>query len=130
MKKTSSNTKKKKKNGTTNGIFMKAIIIYCLLFMAVTNVWSLLILKDTGNNASAIINSINLVHGGELLLCCVKKVLSDMDVKKTKKSDNKESNEIEKISNENLSAVDTIVSDAGELCKSFIENHSGTRGDD
>ncbi len=66
------NDEKDKRN---KGMFMKIIIIYCLVFMAVTNVYALIILQLTGYNASNIINSINAVHGGELLFCCMKKII-------------------------------------------------------
>lgn len=72
-------TKKKNKKKMTEkqkkGLFMKVIIIYCLGFICVTNVWSLYILRTTGYDASNIVDAINLVHGGELLFCCVKKII-------------------------------------------------------
>lgn len=75
-------TNKKKKNSSPNkkkGLFMKIIIIYCLAFICITNVWSLWILKTTGYDASDIVDAINLVHGGELLICIVKKIIDSPD---------------------------------------------------
>ena len=73
--------KKKRKMSATKkkGLFMKIIIVYCLAFIAITNIWALFILQDTGSDAYNIINAINIVHGGELLLCCVKKVIDSPD---------------------------------------------------
>lgn len=61
------------------GLFMKIIIIYCLAFICITNVWSLYILKTTGYDASDIVDAINMVHGGELLICIVKKIIDSPD---------------------------------------------------
>lgn len=86
------------KNSVKRGLFMKAIIVYCLAFIAISNLWGLLITEKTGTEPSSIIESINLVHGGELLLCCVKRLFTKSDGREKSltnntdlKSENKES---------------------------------------
>ena len=71
--------KQKMSKAKKKGLFMKIIIIYCLAFIAFTNIWALYILKTTGNDAYGIINAINAVHGGELLFCCLKKIIDSPD---------------------------------------------------
>lgn len=68
-----------KKANAKKGRFMKIIIIYCLGFICFTNIWSLYILETTGYDASSIVNAINMVHGGELLICIVKKIIDSPD---------------------------------------------------
>ena len=58
------------------GLFMKIIVIYCLAFVAVTNLLALYIAYKTGFDSSGIITNINAVHGGELMLCCIKRILA------------------------------------------------------
>lgn len=76
---TTDKEKKKSSPSKKKGLFMKIIIIYCLAFICITNVWSLWILKTTGYDASDIVDAINLVHGGELLICIVKKIIDSPD---------------------------------------------------
>lgn len=78
------------KNCVKRGLFMKAIIIYCLAFIAVSNLWALSITEKTGEEPSSIVQSINLVHGGELLLCCIKRLFTKSDEKEKALINNKE----------------------------------------
>lgn len=78
------------KNCVKRGLFMKAIIIYCLAFIAVSNLWALSITEKTGEEPSSIVESINLVHGGELLLCCIKRLFTKSDEKEKALTNNKE----------------------------------------
>lgn len=78
------------KNCVKRGLFMKAIIIYCLAFIAVSNLWALSITEKTGEEPSSIVESINLVHGGELLLCCIKRLFTKSDEKEKASTNNKE----------------------------------------
>lgn len=78
------------KNCVKRGLFMKAIIIYCLAFIAVSNLWALSITEKTGEEPSSIVQSINLVHGGELLLCCIKRLFTKSDEKEKSLTNNKE----------------------------------------
>jgi hypothetical protein len=113
------------------GRFMKCIITYCLFFIAATNVWALYILYKTGYNAYSIVNSINAVHGGELILCCVKKILSDPE-RVSKKSNKNSLNDAEPNDTVNNSSNK---SPSNDLCGSnfnsdnYINNHSGLRGE-
>lgn len=122
--------KKKMSREKRKGIFMKIIIAYCLAFIAFTNIWALYILKTTGYNAYSIINSINLVHGGELLLCCVKKILSDPP--SIKKKNNKSNDSNTNTSVENIFETDNSSNSDEDLPvgETFIDNHSDVRGDD
>ena len=74
------------KNSIKRGLFMKAIIVYCLAFIAVSNLWALSITEKTGEEPSSIVESINLVHGGELLLCCIKRLFTKSDEKEKAKN--------------------------------------------
>lgn len=78
------------KNCVKRGLFMKAVIIYCLAFIAVSNLWALSITEKTGEEPSSIVESINLVHGGELLLCCIKRLFTKSDEKEKALTNNKE----------------------------------------
>lgn len=78
------------KNCVKRGLFMKAVIIYCLAFIAVSNLWALSITEKTGEEPSSIVQSINLVHGGELLLCCIKRLFTKSDEKEKALTNNKE----------------------------------------
>lgn len=78
------------KNCVKRGLFMKAIIIYCLAFIAVSNLWALSITEKTGEEPSSIVESINLVHGGELLLCCIKRLFTKSDEREKALTNNKE----------------------------------------
>ena len=78
------------KNCVKRGLFMKAIIIYCLAFIAVSNLWALSITEKTGEEPSSIVQSINLVHGGELLLCCIKRLFTKSDEREKALTNNKE----------------------------------------
>ena len=121
--------KKKKKpmsKEKKKGLFMKIIIIYCLAFMAVTNIWALFILQNKGHNAAPIINAINMVHGGELLLCCVKKILSD-PVSSSKLKRKKNSDETVTEDTSDLEQKEQEYESS--MTKEFEENHSGLRGE-
>lgn len=94
--------------------------------MAVTNIWALFILQNKGNNAAPIINAINMVHGGELLLCCVKKILSD-PVSSSKLKRKKNSDETVTEDTSDLEQKEQEYESS--MTKEFEENHSGLRGE-
>lgn len=110
------NKKKKKKMSATKkkGLFMKIIIVYCLLFIAITNIWALFILQDTGSDAYNIINAINIVHGGELLLCCVKKIIDSPDNDIGRKGNKKKKNNTQDEYADQFSYVDSEIIDGVE----------------
>lgn len=123
--------KKKKKKMTDNqkkGLFMKIIIIYCLAFICVTNIWSLYILKTTGYDASAIVNAINLVHGGELLFCCVKKIIDSPNNDIGQKVGNKKKGKLSKNKSSEKDSIDII--DGIEYINGVEYSDEDGRGDD
>ena len=64
------------------GLFSKFMVIFCVAYCAFIGAWAMRILSHTGNNASSIITVIFSLFGGELLLLCLKRILTDSDKKK------------------------------------------------
>lgn len=73
------------------GLFMKSIIIYCLIFVAAVNLLGMFITYKTGFDTSAIATNITAFYGGELALCCLKRIFVDNDKKKKSKNENEDS---------------------------------------
>ena len=57
-------------------IFAKLIVTFCVLFAAGCSVYALRIMYQTGNDPSSLLGVILGFFGGELLLLCLKTILS------------------------------------------------------
>lgn len=60
-------------------LFAKGIIGFCVLFGAGCSAYALRILSRTGHDPAALLGVILAFFGGELLLLCLKTVLSEQD---------------------------------------------------
>ena len=58
-------------------LFAKATVGYCIAFSSGASVYALRILSRTGNDPAALLGIILGFFGGELLLLCLKTVLSE-----------------------------------------------------
>ena len=58
-------------------LFAKGIICFCVLFGAGCSLYALRILSRTGHDPAALLGVILAFFGGELLLLCLKTVLSE-----------------------------------------------------
>ena len=58
-------------------LFAKATVGYCIAFASGASVYALRILSRTGNDPAALLGIILGFFGGELLLLCLKTVLSE-----------------------------------------------------
>ncbi|MGM9640556.1 MAG: hypothetical protein ACI3V3_04245 [Faecousia sp.] len=70
-------------------LFAKVIIWFCVLFGAGCSFYALRILSRTGHDPAALLGVILAFFGGELLLLCLKTVLSEKE-KAREKSGGKE----------------------------------------
>lgn len=58
-------------------LFAKVTVIYCVAFASGSSLWSLRILSRTGHDTAPVLGIILAFFGGELLLLCLKTVLSN-----------------------------------------------------
>lgn len=58
-------------------LFAKATVGYCIAFASGASIYALRILSRTGNDPAALLGIILGFFGGELLLLCLKTVLSE-----------------------------------------------------
>ena len=65
------------KLGTVPHLFSKLIVLWCILFGSAACAYSLRILSRTGHDPAALLGVILAFVGGELLMLCLRKVLSE-----------------------------------------------------
>lgn len=65
-----------KRLAATPHLFAKLVVIYCVAFSSGASVWALRILSHTGHDPAALLGVILAFFGGELLLLCLKTILS------------------------------------------------------
>lgn len=65
------------KLGTVPHLFSKLIVLWCVLFGSAACAYSLRILSRTGYDPAALLGVILAFVGGELLMLCLRKVLSE-----------------------------------------------------
>ncbi len=66
-----------------NHLFAKAMVLWCVICGTVASAYALRILSRTGHDPAALLGVILAFFGGELLLMCLKTVLSEKDKSKT-----------------------------------------------
>ena len=66
-----------RKLGEVPHLFSKLIVIWCVGFGSAACAYSLRILSRTGHDPAALLGVILAFAGGELLLLCLRKVLSE-----------------------------------------------------
>lgn len=57
-------------------LFAKVTVVYCVAFASGASLWALRILSRTGHDPAALLGIILAFFGGELLLLCLKTILS------------------------------------------------------
>ena len=65
------------KLGTVPHLFSKLIVLWCILFGSAACAYSLRILSRTGHDPAALLGVIIAFVGGELMMLCLRKVLSE-----------------------------------------------------
>lgn len=68
------------------GVFSKIIVVFCVLEMALMQIWGMKMASDSSFLTTELLTVNHAVFGGELLLLCVKKLLSN-DSKSTNKEE-------------------------------------------
>ena len=58
-------------------LFAKVMVLWCVICGTAASAWSLRILSRTGHDPAALLSVIVAFFGGELLLMCLKTVLSE-----------------------------------------------------
>ena len=64
-------------NNKQKGRFSKAIVIFCVIEMAVMQVWAMRIASHNSFLTTGLLTANHAVFGGELLLLCLKRILAD-----------------------------------------------------
>lgn len=62
-------------------LFAKVTVVYCVIFASGTSLYALRILSRTGHDPAALLGIILGFFGGELLLLCLKTILTKGDKK-------------------------------------------------
>lgn len=75
------------KFSTVPHLFSKLIVLWCILFGSAACAYALRILSRTGHDPAALLRVILAFVGGELLMLCLRKILSE----KTKTAKEEES---------------------------------------
>lgn len=57
------------------GLFSKIMVVFCILEMAIMQLWGMRIASHTGILVTGLLTANHSVFGGELLLLCVKRIL-------------------------------------------------------
>ena len=63
------------------GRFSKVIVVFCVLEMALMQLWAMRIASHNSFLTTGILTANHAVFGGELLLLCLKRLLADKDKK-------------------------------------------------
>jgi hypothetical protein len=58
------------------GVFSKLTVVFCVLEMAFIQMWAMKMAGETGLMVTELLTVNHAVFGGELLLLCLKKLLS------------------------------------------------------
>ncbi len=66
-----------------NHLFSKIIILYCIAFASFMCIYAVLMMNNTGYDASAILTATLGFFGGELLFMCLKTVFGNKKKKET-----------------------------------------------
>ena len=64
-------------NNKQKGRFSKAIVVFCVLEMAVMQVWAMRIASHNSFLTTGLLTANHAVFGGELLLLCLKRIFAD-----------------------------------------------------
>jgi len=64
-------------NNKQKGRFSKAIVVFCVLEMAVMQVWAMRIASHNSFLTTGLLTANHAVFGGELLLLCLKRIFTD-----------------------------------------------------
>lgn len=64
------------KKNKKKGMFSRVIVAYCIAFCSLIAFWSMLIAHTRGLLVTGVAGAIFAVFGGELLLLCVKRILT------------------------------------------------------
>ena len=65
------------KLGAVPHLFSKLIVLWCILFGSAACAYALRILSRTGHDPAALLGVILAFVGGELLMLCLRKILSE-----------------------------------------------------
>lgn len=58
------------------GLFSKIMVLFCVIEMAVMQVWSMRIASETELLVTGLLTANHSVFGGELLLLCLKRIFA------------------------------------------------------
>ena len=83
---------KNKKKEKSKGRFSKCIVVFCVIEMMLMQAWAMWIADKNTYSTDSLIVANHAVFGGELLLLCLKKLLSkdENNKEETKENDEKE----------------------------------------
>ena len=76
-----------KKRGTIPHLFSKIIVLWCVTVATAASGYALRILSHTGHDSAALLGVILAFFGGELMVLCLKTVLTEKKQKNVSKSD-------------------------------------------
>lgn len=68
-----------KQHNFPKGLFSKLMVIFCVVEMALMQIWGMRIASHTGILVTGLLTANHSVFGGELLLLCVKRILTKSD---------------------------------------------------
>lgn len=71
--------KRVKKRKPISHLFAKLTIVYCIAFSTIASVWALCIADNDGLEITGLLGVILALFGGELLLLCLKTILTKGD---------------------------------------------------
>ena len=64
-------------NNKQKGKFSKIIVVFCIIEMAVMQVWAMRIASHNSFLTTGLLTANHAVFGGELLLLCLKRICAD-----------------------------------------------------
>ena len=64
-------------NNKQKGRFSKIIVVFCVLEMAIMQVWAMRIASHNSFLTTGLLTANHAVFGGELLLLCLKRIFAD-----------------------------------------------------
>lgn len=68
------------------GVFSKLVVVFCIVEMFAIQVWSMRIASHNSFLVTGLLTANHAVFGGELLLLCLKKILSNQTKREEEKT--------------------------------------------
>jgi len=84
----------KKKKEKQKGLFSKCIVVFCVIEMMLMQAWGMWIADSDTYSTDSLIVANHAVFGGELLMLCLKRLLTKDDPNKNTQEEVKKNDEI------------------------------------